>query len=107
MEVLVRIVLGVRLVAHGLVHLLWLAQSDDPAWPFRLDRSWLVSEATRKHVAVVLIALIVAGFALLGLAVGESLACLRSGRSWLLGPPSRHSPPWCCLRSSAPMGRSN
>lgn len=69
MEVLVRIVLGVRLVAHGLVHLLWLAQSDDPAWPFRLDRSWLVSEATRKHVAVVLIALIVAGFALLGLAV--------------------------------------
>jgi hypothetical protein len=68
-EVLVRIVLGVLLVAHGLVHLLWLASSDDPAWPFRLDRSWLVSEAARKPVAVVLIALIVAGFALLGLAV--------------------------------------
>jgi hypothetical protein len=68
-EVLVRIVLGVLLVAHGLVHLLWLAPSDEPAWPFRLDRSWLVSEAIRKPVAVVLIALIVAGFALLGLAV--------------------------------------
>ena len=57
------------LVAHGLVHLLWLAPSDDPAWPFRLDRSRLVSEATRTPIAVVLIALIVAGFALLGLAV--------------------------------------
>jgi hypothetical protein len=68
-EVLVRIVLGVLLVAHGLVHLLWFAPSDDPAWPFRLDRSWLLSEGTRKPVAGVLIALIVAGFALLGLAV--------------------------------------
>lgn len=70
MEVLVRIVLGVLLVAHGLVHLLWFAPSDDQAWPFRLDRSWLLPEATRKPVAVVLIALTVAGFALLGLAVG-------------------------------------
>lgn len=69
MEVLVRIVLGGLLVAHGLVHLLWLAPSDDPAWPFRLDRSWLVPQATRKRVAVVLIVIIVAGFALLGLAV--------------------------------------
>lgn len=69
MEVLVRTVLGVLLVAHGLVHLLWFAPSDDPAWPFRLDRSWLVSEPTRKPVAVVLVALVVAGFALLGLAV--------------------------------------
>lgn len=69
MEVLVRIVLGVLLVAHGLVHLLWFAPSDEQAWPFRLDRAWLLPEATRKPVAVVLIAAIVAGFALLGLAV--------------------------------------
>jgi len=68
-EVLVRIVLAVLLAAHGLVHLLWFAPSDDPAWPFRLDRSWLVTEATRTPIAVVLIALVVAGFALLGLAV--------------------------------------
>lgn len=66
---LVRIVLGVLLVAHGLVHLLWLAPSDDPAWPFRLDRSWLVPAASGKPVAFVLIALILAGFTLLGLAV--------------------------------------
>lgn len=69
MEVLVRIVLGVLLVAHGLVHLLWFAPNDDPAWPFRLDRSWLLSDATQRTVAVALIALTVACFGLLGLAV--------------------------------------
>ncbi len=30
MEVLARIVLGMLLVGHGLVHLLWLAPGDDP-----------------------------------------------------------------------------
>lgn len=69
METLIRVVLGLLLVAHGLVHLLWLAPSDDSAWPFRLDRSWLVPEEARRPVAVVLIAVVVAGFALLGLAV--------------------------------------
>ena len=68
MEVVVRSVLGLLLIAHGLVHLLWLAPSDDPAWPFRLDRSWLVG-AARTPTAIVLIALVVVGFALLGLAV--------------------------------------
>ena len=68
-EVLVRVVLGALLAAHGLVHLLWFAPNEDPAWPFRLDRSWLVSGATGKAVAVALVSLTVAGFALLGLAV--------------------------------------
>jgi hypothetical protein len=68
-EALVRIVVGVLLVAHGLVHLLWFAPNDDPTWPFRLDRSWLLPDATRKPVAVVLVALVVVAFALLGLAV--------------------------------------
>lgn len=68
-EILIRIVLGVLLVAHGLVHLLWFAPRDDTAWPFRLDRSWLAPEATRKPIAVVLVTLVVVGFALLALAV--------------------------------------
>ena len=38
MEVLFRIVLGGLLVAHCPVHLMWFAPSDEPAWPFRLDR---------------------------------------------------------------------
>ena len=69
MEVLVRIVLGALLCAHGLVHLLWFAPNDDRAWPFRLDRSWLLSEGARRPVAVALVALTVVGFGLLGLAV--------------------------------------
>jgi hypothetical protein len=68
-EIVVRSVLGLLLIAHGLVHLLWFASSDDPASPFRLDRSWLVPGAARIPAAVVLIALVVVGFALLGLAV--------------------------------------
>ena len=69
MEALVRVVLGVLLVAHGLVHLMWFAPNDEPDWPFRLDRSWLVPDASRKPVAIVVVALVVAGFALLGLAL--------------------------------------
>jgi hypothetical protein len=69
MEITVRVVLGLVLVAHGLVHLLWFAPNDDPAWPFRVDRSRLLPEAIRRPVAVVLVALVVAGFALVGLAV--------------------------------------
>ena len=69
MEVLIRSVLGLLLIGHGLVHLLWLAPNDDPAWPFRLDRSWLVPRAARTRTGGVLIALVVMGFALLGLAV--------------------------------------
>lgn len=69
MDILVQIFLGVLVVAHGLVHLMWFAPNDDPSWPFRLDRTWLMPGATRKPVAIALVALIVAGFALLGLAV--------------------------------------
>ena len=69
MQVVVRIVLGALLLAHGLVHLMWFVPNDDTAWPFRLDTSWLMSESNRKPVAVALVALIVGGFALLGLAV--------------------------------------
>lgn len=69
METLVRIVLGVFLVAHGLVHLLWFVPNDDAGWPFRLDRSWLVPAVARKPLAITLVALTVAGFAVLGLAV--------------------------------------
>ena len=67
MEVVVRAVLGVLLVAHGLVHLMWFAPHDDPAWPFRTDRSWAPAPV-RRPVAVVLVALVVVGFALVGLA---------------------------------------
>lgn len=68
-ENLVKIVVGVLLVAHGLVHLLYFVTNEDQSWPFRLDRSWLAPQAARRPLAVVLIAATVLAFVLLGLAV--------------------------------------
>jgi hypothetical protein len=64
--IVVRVVAGVLLLAHGLVHLLYLA----PGVPeFSLGRSWLLPERARRPVARVLMAATVAGFALVALAV--------------------------------------
>ena len=70
MVVLLKVVIGVLLAAHGLVHLLYfVTNADDPKWPFTLDRSWLLPETARRPVAVVLVAVTILGFVLLGLAV--------------------------------------
>ena len=69
METIFRLVAGVLLIAHGLVHLLWLARNEEAAWPFHLDRSWLVPEQARRPFAIALIALTVAAFVLTGLAI--------------------------------------
>ena len=70
MEVVIRIVAGILLLAHGLVHLLYLVpEADDPGYPFNLDSSWLLPASARRPVALVLLAATLAGFALLALAV--------------------------------------
>lgn len=69
MQSVVRVVVGLLLVAHGLVHLLYLVTNADRSWPFRLDRSWLVPQAARRPLAVGLIALTVVAFVLLALSV--------------------------------------
>lgn len=66
MTALLRAVIGVLLIAHGLVHLLYLTE-DVPE--FSLERSWLVPDAATRPVAVTLMWSTVAAFALLGLAV--------------------------------------
>ena len=66
MATLLRIVIGVLLIAHGLVHLLYLT---DDVPEFSLERSWLVPESARRPVAIVLMWATVGAFALLGLAV--------------------------------------
>jgi hypothetical protein len=63
---LVRIAAGVLLLAHGLVHLLYLA---DDVPEFSLDRSWLVPDAARRPLALGLVATTIAAFAILALAV--------------------------------------
>ena len=64
--IVLRGLVGLLLVAHGLVHLLYLA-ADVPE--FSLDTSWLVPRAWRRPVALTLMGATVVGFALLGLAV--------------------------------------
>jgi len=70
MTVLLRIAVGFFLIAHGLVHLLYLVtKEDDPSWPFALKKSWLVPEAVRRPAGIGLLVATVAAFAFLGLAV--------------------------------------
>ena len=66
MVIVIRVVVGVLLLAHGVVYLLYLAP-DVPE--FSLGRSWLLPEPARRPVARVLMAATVAGFALVALAV--------------------------------------
>jgi hypothetical protein len=66
MMVVVRIVAGILLLAHGLVHLLYLAPDVSE---FSTQRSWLVPEAARQPVAWALIAATIASSAALALAV--------------------------------------
>lgn len=63
---LVRVVVGALLVAHGLVHLLYVA---DDVTEFELDHSWLVPDGVARSVGLGLMAATIAAFALVGLAV--------------------------------------
>ena len=70
MNTVTQIVLGLFLIAHGLVHLLYLvSKPEDESYPFTLRESWLVPETARRPLALSLIASAIVFFALLGLAV--------------------------------------
>lgn len=66
MLVMVRLVAGVLLLAHGLVHLLYLAPD---VTEFSTQRSWVVPEPARRPVALALMATTIAASAALALAV--------------------------------------
>lgn len=66
MAVLIRVVAGLVLIAHGLVHLLYVA---DDVPEFTLEDSWLVPKRLSRPVGLTLMAATVTGFAGLGLAV--------------------------------------
>ena len=97
MIVVIRIVTGVLLLAHGLVHLLYLAQ-DVPE--FSIQDSWLVPESARRPVALALIAATIAAFAVLALAVWGCPGFPRRGRSWRSSRP--RSRWYCSSRSGTP-----
>ena len=70
MNTVTRIVAGLLLIAHGLVHLLYLvSEPDDESYPFNVRESWLVPESARRPVAIFLIAATIVFFTLLALAV--------------------------------------
>ena len=84
-----RLVIAGLLLALGLIHASYLAPrppatAGGPAWPFELDRSWLLSSlGTSSELArilgIALVALTIAGFALAALvAVGIAPAGLWS-----------------------------
>lgn len=62
----VRIVAGVLLLAHGFVHLLYLAPDVKE---FSIDRSWLLPDPARRPTAIALMLAAVIAFALVALAV--------------------------------------
>ena len=66
MDTLLRIVVGFLLIAHGLVHLLYLT---DDVPEFSLEKSWLAPTSVSRPVGLFLIGLTVIAFVLLGLAV--------------------------------------
>ena len=69
MSTLIKIVVGVILLAHGLVHLLYLSSdAGDASYPFTLEDS-LLPEALRRPIAYPLLGATVAAFALLALAI--------------------------------------
>lgn len=70
MLTLIRVVVGVLLAAHGLVHLLYLTRdAEDAGYAFTLKDSWLVPEGAARPVALALIALTVAGFFLAAMTI--------------------------------------
>ena len=63
MTALTRIVVEFLLIAHGLVHLLFIVPAPaDPKYPFSLQRSWLLPESARRPVAFVLMTVVIVGF---------------------------------------------
>ncbi|MGZ4542628.1 MAG: hypothetical protein ACXVXI_05820 [Mycobacteriaceae bacterium] len=64
--IILRVVVGVLLLAHGLVHLLYLAPDVKE---FSIVQSWLLPETARRPVALGLMLATVAAFALVALAV--------------------------------------
>lgn len=67
---MVRVLVGGALFAHGLIHLLYvLPAPDDPNYPFTFDGSWLIPDWARRVVGLVLVVVTVLAFSALALTV--------------------------------------
>ena len=62
---IVRIVMGLGLLGHELIHIAHLTPGpDDPNYPFTLDESWLLPESIRSGVGLALVPITVVLLAL-------------------------------------------
>ena len=66
MTVVIRVVAGILLIAHGLVHLLYLV---DDVSEFRLEDSWLVPDNASRPVAITLMTATIVASVLVGLEI--------------------------------------
>ena len=66
MTTVLRLVGGVLLIAHGLVHLLYVA---DDVGEFTFDDSWLISDGSARTVGLPLMWATVVAFGLVGMSV--------------------------------------
>jgi hypothetical protein len=76
--VIPRLVIAALLLGHALIHAAYLAPrppatATGPAWPFELERSWLLgrlgsTEEAARVIGIGLVALTIGGFALASLA---------------------------------------
>lgn len=72
-----RVVLGLFLIAHGLVHVMYVVpeptqEQGGLEWPFHLDRSWALSglgDDVARTVGILLMVLTIAAFAVAGVAL--------------------------------------
>ena len=71
---MLQIAVGILLIAHGLVHILYSVPAPDEKWPFDLNHSWLLTrlgfgEGVLRRLGTVLWIAAMAGFVLGGLGI--------------------------------------
>lgn len=69
-EVRMKVLLGLFVIAHGLLHASYLTpKPDDPNYPFHLDKGWFanIAGASAKPVGTILVLATVIAFAIAGL----------------------------------------
>jgi len=56
MTTFIRVVVGILVIAYGLVHPLYLiSEPKDPKFPFTLGRSWLLPDDARRPTAAAML----------------------------------------------------
>lgn len=92
MSTIIKLFVGLILVSHGFIHLLYLMRRPRGAkkWPFTLSYSWLLSrlglsESVVRRIGLVALGLTILGFVLVGLALFHFFGLQEYWTSLVLG----------------------